>query len=115
MKTLYASKKARLILAEALNILDQDIPSPHNFFESILQLQQNSSDAIAKYTRALSLEPDDTYCLATRGEFLLRVGRFDEAAADLLRAIETDPLGRHPAANRARLLITIAKDILQES
>src|SRR5262245_14783624 len=91
--------KARTTLAEALQLLDESVPSMHDFLNSIYQMKGNYDEAITKYTTALSLEPDDTYCLAMRGEIFLRMGFFNEAASDLQRAIDSDPLQRHPAAN----------------
>jgi hypothetical protein len=43
----------------------------------------------------------------------LKVGRFEKAASDSLNAIQLDPNKKHPAANRARLLVSIVQNALQ--
>jgi Tfp pilus assembly protein PilF len=67
---------------------------------------------LIRYNRALALYPNDVQALANRGEIQLKLGNFEKAAEDLKRAIELDPGKKHPAANRARLLVAIVKEAI---
>ena len=48
-------------------------------------------EAVADYSRAVELGPDDVEAISSRGETYRQMGRHDEAAADFTRAIELDP------------------------
>jgi tetratricopeptide (TPR) repeat protein len=97
-------------ILEGLTTLDATMSYAFALLGSIYQKKENYDSAIDRYTRTLMLEPDDTYCLANRGEILLRLGKLQEALTDLVKAMETDPNRKHPAANRARLLVSLAQD-----
>jgi tetratricopeptide (TPR) repeat protein len=103
-------------LEDAANILkglatmDGDFGYVYSLLGSIYQKKSDYDAAIECYTRALTIDPHDTYCLANRGEIFLRQGRFNEASTDLHNAINTDPDGKHPAANRARLLVVLTHE-----
>ena len=59
-------------------------------------------EALADFTRAIELDPEDAWTIASRGETYRLMGRYDEALADFTRAIELDPTtpGRSPAGAR---------------
>ena len=97
-------------ILEGLTTLDGSMSYAFALLGSIYQKKESYDAAIDRYTRTLMLEPDDTYCLANRGEILLRLGKLQEALTDLVRAMETDPDKKHPAANRARLLVGLSQD-----
>jgi tetratricopeptide (TPR) repeat protein len=97
-------------ILEGLITLDGGMSYAFALLGSIYQKKENYDAAIDRYTRTLMLAPDDTYCLANRGEILLRLGKLQEALTDLVKAMETDPDKKHPAANRARLLVGLAQD-----
>jgi tetratricopeptide (TPR) repeat protein len=105
-------KDAAKIL-EGLTLLDGGLSYVFSLLGSIHQKEEHYEGAIEQYTKALLLDPNDTYCLANRGEIFLRLGKFQEASADLLKAIETDAGKKHPAANRARLLLALAHDAVK--
>lgn len=48
-------------------------------------------EAIATFNTALEKSPDSWYVHLHRGEFYLKIGRYEEAAADLSRVIELYP------------------------
>ena len=48
-------------------------------------------EALADFTRAIELNPDDDSAIASRGETYRLSGRYDEALADFNRAIELNP------------------------
>jgi tetratricopeptide (TPR) repeat protein len=48
-------------------------------------------EVLANLTRAIDLDPEYAWALASRGETYQAMGRQDEAAADLTRAIDLDP------------------------
>ena len=97
-------------ILEGLTTLDGSMSYAYALLGSIYQNKENYEAAIERYTTSLILNPDDTYCLANRGEILLRLGKLQEALIDLVKAMETDPHKTHPAANRARLLVGLAQD-----
>jgi Flp pilus assembly protein TadD len=59
------------------------------------------AEAVADYTRALALKPDDPILYHARGESSLALGRLDEAVADATRAVFRG--SRHPRVGRHRI------------
>jgi Tfp pilus assembly protein PilF len=113
--TYYAQGKldeARKVF-EGLALLDGKNTYVHGILGSIYQQQEHYELAIARYTMALNNFPGDINSLANRGEVFLRLGKFKEAADDLKKAIDQDPEKKHPAANRARMLIAITQEALK--
>ncbi len=60
------------------------------------------------------MNPVDIHALTNRGEIALKLGRLQEAASDFKAAMDLDPARKHPAANRARLLVLLALDAVQK-
>jgi tetratricopeptide (TPR) repeat protein len=100
-------------LFEGLAGLDAKNPYIHGILGAIHQKQGNDEVAIARYTKALSIYGKDINSLTNRGELYLKHGKFQESANDLKRAIDLDPDKKHPAANRARLLVVMTAEALK--
>jgi len=98
---------------EGLAVLDGRNPYVHGILGAIYQKQEKYDVAIARYTLALSIFPQDINSLTNRGEIYLKLGKFREAAADFKRSIDLDPNKKHPAANRARLLVALTQEALK--
>lgn len=90
---------------KVLTVLDWNNAYYHSVMGSILQRQQRYGEAIAEYSQAIELDPNEIVGLTNRGEIFLQHGLFDEAGQDLERAIELDPKGEDRFANRARMLM----------
>jgi tetratricopeptide (TPR) repeat protein len=95
---------------EGLVILDSHNPYIQGVLGSIYQKQELYDLALIRYNNALALNPADISALSNRGEILLKLGKFQEAAQDFKQAIELDPVKENGAANRARLLVSIVRD-----
>lgn len=98
---------------EGLAVLDSKNPYVQGILGSIYQKQNQYEIALVRYNNVLAVIPDDASSLTNRGEILLKLGRFREAAENLKRAIELDPQKKDPAANRARLLIGVVQDAME--
>jgi Flp pilus assembly protein TadD len=96
-----------------LAILDGRNPYVHGILGAIHQKQERFDAALAEYSMALELYPQDLYSRVNRGEIHLRLGNFREAAADFKIAIDSDPDKKHPAANRARLMVALTQEALK--
>jgi len=71
--------------------------------------------AIEEYTLALGLDPANVEAYVNRGELMIQKGNFLQAASDFKRAIELDPDGENPVANRARALAAIVAAALAQA
>jgi tetratricopeptide (TPR) repeat protein len=100
---------------QGLATLDARNPYVHGILGSICQKQRELPQTIAHYGKALKLYPDDINSLTNRGEVYWELGKFAEAAKDFKKAIELDPKREHPAANRARLLVVLIRDVLDRA
>jgi len=96
-----------------LAILDGQNPYVHGILGAIHQKQEKYDSALSEYSMALGLYPQDTYSRVNRGEIYLRLGNFRDAAADFKVAIDSDPEKKHPAANRARLMVALTQEALK--
>ncbi|KAB2842398.1 tetratricopeptide repeat protein, partial [bacterium] len=76
----------------------------HTALGAIYQKQENYLDALAEYTVAIELDPEDTTAYVNRGEIYYMLGLEDEPLQDFESAIKLDPEGKDPWANRARFL-----------
>ena len=79
----------------------------HAVLGAIYQKLGMVDGAIEEYTLALGLDPANVEAYVNRGELLISKGNFVDAAADFKRAIDLDPNGENPVANRARALASI--------
>ena len=87
----------------------------HAVLGSIYQKQGLVDGAIEEYTLALGLDPANVEAYVNRGELLIGKGNFAQAAADFKKAIELDPTGENPVANRARALASVVAAALSKS
>lgn len=99
------------ILFKGLSILDHKTAYYHTALGAIYQKQENYLDALAEYTVAAELDPEDTTAFVNRGEIYYMLGLEDEPMQDFESAIKLDPEGKDPWANRARFL---KKQFLEE-
>lgn len=101
-------KSGRLKEAESLfkglSMLDHKTAYFHTALGAIYQKQENYLDALAEYTVALELDPEDITALVNRGEVYYLVGYVDEPLQDFAMALKVDPEGKDPWGNRARFL-----------
>jgi tetratricopeptide (TPR) repeat protein len=74
----------------------------HNALGAVLLRQKRSGEALAALDRALKLDEANLEAWVNRAEAHLLRGQYQEAAADMRRAIALDPGKTSPAANRAR-------------
>jgi tetratricopeptide (TPR) repeat protein len=87
-----------------LTILDWNNGYYHSMMGSILQRQKRYGEAVAEYSEAIKLNPQDAVSLTNRGEIYLQHKKIDKAMADFNGAIALDPKKENKWANRARLL-----------
>lgn len=87
----------------------------HAVLGSIYQKLGMVDGAIEEYTLALGLDPGNVEAYVNRGELLISKGNFVDAAADFNRAIDLDPDGENPVANRARALASIVTAALSSA
>jgi Flp pilus assembly protein TadD len=97
---------------EGLAVLDNSSHYVHGILGSIHQKQKQYDLALLHYNNAIALFPDDICSLTNRGEIFVQFGRFQEAAQDFKRAIQLDPGSKDPAANRARLLVSLIQEAI---
>lgn len=105
-------EEARLIF-EGITILDNKNSYAFSSLGAIYQRLEQHDLAIKRYNQALELYPDDINALTNRGELYLRLGKFEEAAADLRKAISLDPAKEHVPSNRARMLVALTTNALK--
>lgn len=99
------------IIFKGLSILDHKTAYYHTALGAIYQKQENYLDALAEYTVAVELDPEDVTAYVNRGEIYYLLGLEDEPLQDFDSAIKLDPEGKDPWANRARFL---KKQVLDE-
>jgi tetratricopeptide (TPR) repeat protein len=101
-------------LLEGLVMLDPQNAYVHTCLGALyMQLKENDA-AIAELGYAARLDPTDTAANTHLGELLLERGEFDASADYLRKAIEADPKGEDPFANRARTLAMMVATIARE-
>ena len=79
----------------------------HTVLGSIYQKQENIDGALEEYSIAIGLDPANLEAYVNRGELLIRKGNFEYAASDFKNAMQLDPDGQNPSANRARALASV--------
>jgi len=67
--------------------------------------EERLDEAVTWLSQALERNDTDAAVHANLGETLLRLGRFEAAAAELAKALALDPENKQPAANRARAIL----------
>jgi len=89
---------------KVLTVLDWNNAYYHSMMGAILHKQKRYGEAVAEYSQALELDPEDVVSLTNRGEIFLQHGLLDEAEADLKKAVDLDQ-GDDKFSNRARMLL----------
>lgn len=87
-----------------LTVMDWNNSYFHSMMGSILQRQKRFGEAIAEYSEAVKLNPNDVVSLTNRGEIYMQHKLFDDAVADFDKAIALDPKKENKFANRSRVL-----------
>lgn len=90
---------------KVLTVLDWNNAYYHSVMGSILQRQRRWGDAIAEYSQAIEIDPNDIVSRTNRGEIFMQHGLCAEAEADFARAIAMDPEAKDRFANRSRMLL----------
>lgn len=106
--------KEAAILFKGLSALDHKTAYYHTALGAIYQKQENYLDALAEYTVAIEIDPEDTTSWVNRGEIYYMLGLENEPLQDFESAIKLDPEGKDPWANRARFLKKQLLDDLAE-
>jgi len=101
-------KSGRMKEAESifrgLCLLDHKTGYYHTALGAIHQKQEKYFDALAEYTVAVELDPEDVTAFVNRGEIYYMLGLDEEPILDFDAAIKLDTTGKDPWANRARFL-----------
>ncbi len=91
-------------LFKGLSVIDHKTAYYHTALGAIYQKQEKFIDALAEYTVAIELDPEDITAFVNRGEIYYLLGMEEEPVQDFDRAMALDPKGKDPWANRARFL-----------
>lgn len=75
--------------------------------------EEKLDEALGWLSQAAERNTSDATVRANLGETLLRLGRFSEAAAEFGKALELDPAGTDPGANRARAILAGMKTAME--
>lgn len=67
--------------------------------------------AATHLAKAAAIRSNDAAVRANFGEVLVRLGRMDEAAKELSKAIELDPENKIPSVRRARTMMNVNKKL----
>ena len=92
------------VMFRGLTLMDHTVAYFHTGLGAIYQKEQKYFDALAEYTVAIELDPEDVTAYVNRGETYYLMGLWEKPLEDLSKAIELDPKGKDPWANRARFL-----------
>ncbi|MBI2092958.1 MAG: tetratricopeptide repeat protein [Deltaproteobacteria bacterium] len=98
---------------KVLTVLDWQNSYYHSMMGSILKAQKRFGEAIAEYSEAIKLNPNDTVSFVNRGEIYMQHKLFDDAVADFDKAIALDPKKESKWANRARVLKNQIEQIIK--
>ena len=76
----------------------------HALLAGIYGRTDDEKKALASYTTAITLDPNNLTARVNRADMLLRKGQLDAALKDLLAATRIDPQGATPLGKRAFVL-----------
>ncbi len=103
------------ILLEGLVTLDPQNPYLFTCLGCVYMQKKLDKAALNAFTVALTYNPSDIVAHTYAGEIALETGDLDAAVKHFQKAVELDPEGKDPHANRARtsalLVSTIAKEV----
>jgi tetratricopeptide (TPR) repeat protein len=92
------------VMFRGLCLVDHTVAYFHTGLGAIYQKERQYFDALAEYTVAIELDPEDITAYVNRGETYYLMGLWEKPLEDLDKAIALDPKGKDPWANRARFL-----------
>jgi tetratricopeptide (TPR) repeat protein len=99
---------------QGLIALDRRMYQGYAGMGALALAEQNLEQAADWLTQAVERNANDPTVQANLGETLLRLGRFEPAAAAFEKALQLDPEQKDPGANRARAIVSGMKLIIQE-
>jgi len=76
----------------------------HTMLGAIYQKLEKFADALAEYTIAIEINPNDITAFVNRGEIYSKMGYFEEPLEDFEKAIALDETEKNPWAIRAKHL-----------
>jgi tetratricopeptide (TPR) repeat protein len=99
------ARQHALVDEDSLNSARRRLVSIDTVIDGVnLAARGRFSDAVERYNVALSLDPQNAEALGYRGYTLYRLGRLDQALADLQRAEKLDPQSSWHPYNEALVL-----------
>jgi Flp pilus assembly protein TadD len=102
-------------LLEGLVAVDPTNPYLHTCLGTVYMQREMKEEARAAFGVALAFNPEDIVAHTYAGELALEAGEVEAAVQHFQKAVELDPEGKDPFANRARtlslLVATIAKEV----
>lgn len=111
-------EQGRMLEAQAifqgLIVLDRRMYQGYAGMGALAMAEQKLEQAAEWLTQAVERNGNDPTVQANLGETLLRLGRFEPAAAAFEKALQLDPEQKDPGANRARAIVSGMKVVIQE-
>ncbi len=92
-------------LLRGLATIDPENSLTHSALGAVLCRKGDNEEAIRELNTALELNSQDISAYVNRGEAYFRLGKLEESVNDFKKAIELDPEGKDPGANRARVIL----------
>ena len=92
------------MIFKGLSVLDDQNPYYHTMLGAVYQKQEKWGDALAEYTIAVELNPQDITAYVNRGEIYYKMGYLEEPLEDFEKAIALDDTEKNPWAIRAKHL-----------
>lgn len=111
--TLGKFNTARTIF-EGLISLNPNEPYFHAALGAISRKENNLTEALKEYNRAVELDPDNIYYLANRGEVLFAQQKIKAALDDFNRVLQLDREMKNPITKRTGALVAIIAEILEK-
>ncbi len=99
---------------QGLIVLDRRMYQGYAGMGAVALAEQKLEQAAEWLAQAVERNPNDPTVQANLGETLLRLGRFEPAAAAFEKALALDPEQKDPGANRARAIVSGMKLVVQE-
>ncbi len=103
------------IILTGLTLLDEKNAYYHTLLGAIFQKAGKLTEALAEYTLALEIDPNDVTSCVNRGEIYYQCGVEDAALKDFEKAIALDPSEKDLWANRARVLKKLLVKEMEEA
>lgn len=101
-------------LLEGLVAVDPQNPYLHTCLGCVYMQKNMNEAAFSAFNVALFFNKEDIVARSYAGEIALEMGLLETAAEHLKKAVELDPEGKNPYANRARTSALLMSTIAQE-